>query len=364
MATPPQPPGPGNPYGQPGPYQSAPPPGPYSQPNPYGGQPNPYGEQVPAQANPYAQPAAPQQAPPFPQQGGAPMPPAPPAYGYPQPGAQPGMQPGMPGMQPGMDPGGMYGAQPMGAPAPNGLTCRFCGGYPAIDATVRGHRGMFFVMSFRRLPGPFCKTCGTAAIRDMSAQTLVQGWWGYGSWIFAQVALVRNFLIHNKIKALPEPAPNPPGPPMYPGKPLMNRPQALGFLMPVFVVLIFLIAVIVGLSSGSSDPTYVPPVTTPTATATDNPTDAPTDSPTDNPTDSPSTGVGTDPAQSAQVGDCLKNNGTNSSPDMQIVTCASGLYQVEQRLNNTTDTTACPADSTENYTSYGDNFVLCLKTYS
>lgn len=174
MATPPQPPGPGSSYGQQ--------PNPYTPPNPYA-QPNPYTDQVPAQDNPYAQqavpPQAPPQLPPFPQQGG---------YGYPQPGPQPGPQP-----MAGEWAGEWAGAAAM--PVPNGVTCRFCGGYPAVDTTVRAHRAVILIMYFRRLKGPFCKTCGTAAVRDMSAQTLVQGWWGYSSWLITPVTLVINALV-------------------------------------------------------------------------------------------------------------------------------------------------------------------------
>ncbi|WP_051943624.1 LppU/SCO3897 family protein [Streptacidiphilus rugosus] len=345
LATPPQPPGPGNPYGQPNPYQPAQP-GPYGQPAPGYGQPapNPYADQMPLQGNPYAQQPSAPVAPPVPPQ---------PGYGYPQDQAPPQQagygfpqQPGPP--------------QPMAPaewnmPAPNGVTCRFCGGFPAVNTTVRAHRGLIIMMYFRRLPGPFCKTCGTAAVRDMSAQTLVQGWWGYGSSLITPITLFINLFAFSKIKALPEPAPNPPGPPMNPGKPLLQRPQALGFLLPVLALVLLVVAIATSSnSSDNSDPygggTY--PV------VTDSPTDGTT--PTDPATSGPNSG------DSAVVGDCVKNYGTDSLPDLEIVTCGSGTYQVMQKLTDTTSDTGCSSDTTQSFThtEVGNDFVLCLKEYA
>ncbi|MEZ0068453.1 hypothetical protein ABIA32_004478 [Streptacidiphilus sp. MAP12-20] len=325
VATPPQPPGPGSPYGQPNPYQPTQP-GPYDQPNPYGQpNPNPYADQIPAQGNPYAQqPTAPT------------APPQQPGYGYPQPQVPPQQAGyGYPQQQP-------MAPADWSVPAPNGLTCRFCGGYPAVSTTVRAHRGLIFIMYFRRLPGPFCKTCGTAAIRDMSAQTLVQGWWGYGSSIITPVTLFINLFAYNKIKSLPEPAPNPPGPPMNPGKPLLQRPHALGFLLPILAILLIVVAVA---TSSSNNDAYVP------SGGGGGYSVAPT---------TPSSG------DSASVGDCVKNFGTDSAPSLQIVTCATGTYQVLQKLANTTSDTGCSSDTTQSFThtEIGNDFVLCLKAYA
>ncbi|RAG81034.1 hypothetical protein DN069_34955 [Streptacidiphilus pinicola] len=335
VATPPQPP-PGNPYGAPNPY---------GQPDPYG-QPNPYGQPQPQ--NPYGDA--------IPQQGG---------YGFPQ---QPGMAP--PYGQP-MDQPPMGQQAPMGQAGwsqPNGLNCRFCGGSPAVDVTVRAHRGMIWLMTFRSLRGPFCRTCGTAAVRDMSGQTLWQGWWGIGSAFITPITLLINLVSYNKIKALPEPAYRQ-GPPMDPGKPLMQRPQAAGFLVPAVAILAVVVLVIAGLASGSSTDTSdgggVPVVS-------DSPTDLPTDQPSDTsaPTDTP-TATSSDPGSlgdgnNASVGDCVKNYGTDSSPDLQIVTCASGTYLVEKRITGTTSTTGCPSDFTTSYTHTepGNDFALCLKEYT
>ncbi|WP_236652367.1 LppU/SCO3897 family protein [Streptacidiphilus neutrinimicus] len=336
MATPPQPPA--HPYGAPNPY---------GQPDPYG-QPNPYGYPQ-GQPQPPAQPQGPYDA--VPQQVGYGYPQAPPQAGYPQQGFPP-----------------PYGQQaPMGQPAwgqPNGVNCRFCGGSPAVDVTVRAHRGMIWLMTFRSLKGPFCRTCGTGAIRDMSGQTLVQGWWGLGSAFITPITLLINLVSYNKIKALPEPEYRQ-GPPMDPGKPLMNRPQAVGFAVPVVAFLVLLVLIIAAASgNGSTDDTGGG---TTLPVVTDSPTDLPTDLPTDTtqpsaPADSPTTGSG----DLATVGQCVKNYGSDSNPDLRVVDCASGSYLVVQRLTDTTSSTGCPSDAQTTYTHTepGNDFVLCLKQYA
>jgi hypothetical protein len=318
MTTPPPPgsspsPLPGNPYAQ-----------------PTGGQ-NPYADQVPPQGNPYQ--SAPQQpyaaAPPAPQQPYPATPPPPQPYGQqfqapPQAPQQPyGQQQSAPQQPYGQPPADQspYGQQPQPAfaPEPGTLTCRFCGGYPAVDTTVRGHRGMIVVMQWRSMRGPFCRTCGTAAVRDMSAKTLWQGWWGYGSSIITPITLIRNLFAHNKIKALPAPAPGQPGPQMDPGKPLLQRPAAIMFLVPVAVLVVIIAAVV----AGSSDATY------------------------------------------ASVGDCVVNKGTDANPDVHVATCGPGTYLVDQKLSGTTSDTNCPQSDPASYTQQegSDEFVLCLKPY-
>jgi hypothetical protein len=332
VATPPQPPGNSygapNPYGQPDPYGQS---NPYGQPQPPAQPQNPYGGAIPQQAGygyPQPQPGVP------PQDG----------YGYPQSGVPPqyGQQAAYGQAQYGQQ--AAYGQSGWGQP--NGVNCRFCGGSPAVDVTVRAHRGMIWLMTFRSLKGPFCRTCGTAAIRDMSGQTLVQGWWGLGSAFITPITLLVNLVSYSKIKALGEPEYRQ-GPPMDPGKPLMNRPQAAGFAVPAVAFLAIIVLIIAGLAGGSStDDTGggggLPVVT---------------DSPT-----SSSGGSG----DLAMEGDCVKNYGSDSNPDLRVVDCASGTYLVVKRLPDTTSASACPADAPTAYThtESGDDFVLCLKEYT
>lgn len=226
MTTPP--PQPGRPWQSPEapPYPGQPQAAPYRQ----GGAPNHAAPQpqtdprmgqgaYPAQAGPYAQPGAPQ---PY-GQAGAPQ-------HYAQPGAP------MPG-----------GPAPAGAPAAWGgpaVQCRFCGCVPAAQVTFRGHRGMIIIMQFLRQPGPFCRDCGLATFRSMTARTLLQGWWGYFSFIITPFTVLTNLVRRGKVAGLPAPTPPPSGQhkrPMDPGAPLFARPMALAGLAIPFVALILLI---------------------------------------------------------------------------------------------------------------------------
>ncbi|MDI5961915.1 hypothetical protein [Streptantibioticus silvisoli] len=183
-------------------------------------QPGPYGPPTPAQ---YAQPA-PQGYPPndYPPQAYAPPP-----YGQPPYGA-------------GQNP---YAAQWGQQQQPMGTVCRFCGGFPAVEATVRGHQGMLVVMRFLSLKGPFCRDCGIAVHRQMSTRTMWQGWWGYLSFLITPFTLLYNLSPRSKFNKLP-PAQGGFRPPSDPGKPIFLRPGALGLLAPLFVLFVVMIAVL------------------------------------------------------------------------------------------------------------------------
>jgi hypothetical protein len=71
--------------------------------------------------------------------------------------------------------------------------------------------------------------------------------------------------------------------------------------------------------------------------------------------------------QTATVGDCFVNKGTNQAPDMRKVPCATGAYEVLKRIEGTVEYSKCVG--TPKYTDYYyydntvDNtkdFVLCL----
>jgi hypothetical protein len=186
-----------------------------------------------------------------------PQPPAvPPAYGPPPGyGQQPayGPPPGY-GQQPGYP---TSPAPPYPAPAGYGgqlpmVSCRFCGSVPAVAMTFRGHQGMIVMMRFLRMEGPFCRDCGLGTFRHMTSRTLVQGWYGYGSFVATPITVLVNLFKRNKVARLAPPQPNPFGPsrrPMDPGPRLLARPMTwLGLCVPV-VVLGILVAAIA--SSGS-----------------------------------------------------------------------------------------------------------------
>ncbi|WP_372407683.1 hypothetical protein [Streptomyces luteireticuli] len=158
--------------------------GPYAQqPNPYAQQPGSYG-------------APPQQ----------------PGYAAPQPGYAAAPHPGMP-------------------PQDN---CRICGGFPAVDVTIRGHQGFLILMRFLKQEGRFCRTCGTALRREMTAKTFWQGWWSPFSLIFfTPFTLIWNLVVRAKLDKLQAPVPGTHGAQPDPGAPLLRRPVALVLLLPL-----------------------------------------------------------------------------------------------------------------------------------
>jgi hypothetical protein len=185
------------------------------------------------------------------------QPPAPPSQAYPTPAYAP-QQP-YPGQQP-------WGQQPYAAPAqpaaPRGqfgpqngqlaiTACRLCGSVPAAPAKFRGHQGFIVMMRFLSLDGPFCRDCGLATFRTMTSRTLVQGWYGYASFIITPITVLMNIARRGKVASLPAPQPNPYGPsrpPMEPGPRLLQRPMTIIGLGIPFALIILLVTLI-GLNS-------------------------------------------------------------------------------------------------------------------
>jgi hypothetical protein len=206
--------------------------------------------------------------------------PVPPAYGpppgYPPTGYPPAPyqgQPAYPAAYPGQ--AAAYPGQAIaypGAPAPNSayaenfagpmaptpmayqapgqvamLSCRLCGSVPAADVTFRGHQGMIVLMRFLRFPGPFCRPCGLGTFRHMTSRTLLQGWYGYASFVITPVTLLINLTRRAKVAALAPPQPNPSGPsrpPMDPGPGLLARPLTwIGLAIPLAIIALFVLAV-------------------------------------------------------------------------------------------------------------------------
>jgi len=195
------------------------------------------------------------------------------------------------------------------------MTCRFCGGYPAADATVRGHQGMIILMRWLKLTGPFCRTCGIASVRDMTSKSLWQGWWGIGSAIINPFIMLMNIGPMQKFKGLPEPTPGP-GRPMDPGKPLFQRPAIAILVLPIA-----LIAAIVFANLNSTE-------------------------------------------AKAKIGACVVNKGTSVNPDVKVVDCASSEaeYKIVDKIDDSTDDSQCGenAEASYRYQNGSTKYVLCL----
>ncbi|WP_432158600.1 hypothetical protein [Streptomyces sp. bgisy153] len=217
MTTPPQ----GNPYMSPPPH-----------PNPA-----PAGAAPPQAAapNPYAQPSPPQP--------GHPQPPVPPQTpsGYPNPQlGYPHPQSGYPQTPPGppQTPPGYPHPAHMPYPHPPALGCRFCGGSPAAQVTFRAHRGLIVLMSFRKVEGMMCGTCGLAVYRALMTETLWQGWWSpFSAVLFTPFTVLYNLLAARKVRKLGAPAPGTHGRQIDPGVPVYRRPLAYVAFVPVLWVL-------------------------------------------------------------------------------------------------------------------------------
>ncbi|MFF4950692.1 LppU/SCO3897 family protein [Streptomyces chattanoogensis] len=73
-------------------------------------------------------------------------------------------------------------------------------------------------------------------------------------------------------------------------------------------------------------------------------------------------------ADTAEVGDCMKNNGTTINPDLEVVDCgtAEAKFKVKEVHSDTTDMSVCPtgttayAESQHRRRGSDTKFVLCL----
>ncbi|WP_411135437.1 hypothetical protein [Streptomyces sp. C10] len=178
--------------------------------------------------------------------------------------------------------------------------CQFCGARPAVQATVRGHQGILVLMRFLSRRGMFCRSCGLATYREMSAKTLWQGWWSPLSVAVTPITLLLNLGPRGRFRKLAAPAGGF-GPSLDPGRSLLRRPEALLFLVPMALVVLAVPTLFV---LGA----FVE-------------------------------GAGLGKAPTLAVGDCVRNEGDWQDQDLEIVDCgaADAEYKVTRRLNTSKD---------------------------
>ncbi|WP_405410035.1 hypothetical protein [Streptomyces decoyicus] len=250
---------------------------------------------------PHAQPPAgpyPQQpAGPYAQQPAGAFPHQPPGAHPHQPAGPYAPQPGYPAQAP--HPYAQQHPHPQAYAAPG---CQLCGAQPAVQATVRGHQGLLFLMRFLSRRGMFCRSCGLATYREMSAKTLWQGWWSPLSVAITPLTLLMNLGPRGRFRKLAAPVGGF-GPSLDPGKSLLRRPEALLFLVPMALVVLavpalFVLGVFVqGARAGQE------------------------------------AGIGQAPTLA--VGDCVRNAGDWKDQDLEVVDCGSAdaEYKVTRRLD-------------------------------
>ncbi|MEX2980810.1 hypothetical protein [Streptomyces sp. C36] len=213
-----------------------------------------------------------------------------------------------------------YGQPPFGGPP----QCEICGGMPAVHATVRGHQGMVVIMRFLKRSGTFCRPCGTALHRRMTADTLWQGWWGPLSMVITPFTVLANVLGPRGTFRRLDPPSGGWRPPLDPGKRVLLRPAALLVTLPVaLVVLAVPLLILIGLLVGDSKPVHL------------------------------------------SVGDCVRNNAEWPRQDLEAVVCGSSpdQYRVSQELTGPGEN--CAADGPEiPYIAYAEysaeGNTLCL----
>ncbi len=134
------------------------------------------------------------------------------------------------------------GWETAGAGRPPGRSeCRLCGSAPAAPGRLRSHQGIILLMRFHHLDGPFCRDCGLAVFRDMTARTLLQGWWGLASFFITIGTVAKNAFLGRRFASLRAPRRDPSvrasyDRPLDPGRPLLLRPAALGLVVPLVVL--------------------------------------------------------------------------------------------------------------------------------
>ena len=119
--------------------------------------------------------------------------------------------------------------QESGQVPPGEGDCIVCGSAPATTGTVRIITGLILWLKWETVKGPFCRSCGTAVVRQHTNRTLLTGWWGVFAFPFNLFTVFANLNAGRRFKALPPPVPQPhvagmAADPLDPGAPLSRRP--------------------------------------------------------------------------------------------------------------------------------------------
>ena len=80
----------------------------------------------------------------------------------------------------------------------------------------------------------------------MTSRTLLQGWFGYASFVITPFTVLTNLIRRGKVARLAPPQPNPHGPsrpPMNPGPSLLARPATYAGVAIPLILVAFVIAV-------------------------------------------------------------------------------------------------------------------------
>ncbi|MFG2827966.1 hypothetical protein ACGFWI_10955 [Streptomyces sp. NPDC048434] len=151
-------------------------------------------------------------------------------------------------------------------------------------------------MRFLSRRGMFCRSCGLAVYREMSAKTLWQGWWSPLSVAITPLTLLMNLGPRGRFRKLAPPV----GgfrPSLDPGKSLLRRPAAMLFLVPMALVVVAIPVLFVG-------GVFIE-------------------------------GAGIGKVPTLAVGDCVRNEGDWQDQDLEVVDCGSAdaKYKVTRRLD-------------------------------
>jgi hypothetical protein len=111
---------------------------------------------------------------------------------------------------------------------------------------------MITMMESRRMDGPFCRDCGVAVFREMTADTLLKGWYAAYSLFATPATVLVNVVRRRKVTRLDPPRPPGHGPsrrPMDPGDPLIARPAAVLGPLPALLFVAVIVGILVNAST-------------------------------------------------------------------------------------------------------------------